>query len=117
LPLVGPSNLPDLADAYEWEVEPNLRNIPVRFSDVIANHRAIGAYDVEPPSGGSHYILKLPGARRWPVDKNHEQVQARFLRQLVLITGLPLLVVKYALINGHLPAKRLRLTRVPESLM
>jgi hypothetical protein len=88
-----------------------VKDAHVSFVQAKKNVTVIGASHVDDPrgGGGSHYIVNFPGKRPWPLDKNHDPVVPGYLDQLTTITGYPLLVVKYALIEGALPEKRCRL--------
>ncbi len=108
-PLLGPGDISILEDAYEWVVNTDIRNKNVSFNDVIRNYMTIGSYVLERPTGGSHYKLKFKGGRSWALDANINPVDEEYLRELETITGYPYLVVKYALINGELPRRRLRI--------
>lgn len=116
-PLVGPDDLPNLEDAFEWTPTKSsfndIRLMEVSFDAAQRNIDVLGAIRVENPrGGGSHYIVIFNGGRSWPLDKNTDPVPERFLKQLIPITGYPLLVIKHALIFGELPITQLRLMRV-----
>lgn len=108
-PLVGPNDIPLLADAYDWQVHPDTERKSVYFRDVIRHHKVIGCRSVVRPSGGSHYKLVFKGGRSWPLDANIDPVPEQFLRELTSITGYTLPVLKHALLSGALPSKALRL--------
>ena len=116
-PLVGPntcdctSSHALLSDGEEFDVPGWVKDAQVSFSQAKKNITVIGASHVDDPrgGGGSHYIVNFPGKRPWPLDKNHDPVVPDYLNQLTKITGYPLLVIKYALIEGALPEKRCRL--------
>ncbi len=110
-PLVGPDTIGQLDDAYSWQIPSNLHNREVTFNDVCRNYSVIGAYDILRPTGGSHYKVLFMGRRSWPLDKNHDRVIPRFLDELAKIAMLPADVVKYALLEGLLPPRILRLPR------
>jgi hypothetical protein len=111
-PLVGPSTINQLCDAYEWNVPDGIRRRSVRVSDAYKNCFALGAVSVEPPGRGSHYRVKFPGGHRpWVLDENDDPVPVPYLRELNVLTGYPLEVIVYALIYGELPEYRLKLWR------
>jgi hypothetical protein len=105
-PMVGPNQLADLEDAYEWgDIPVGVHYQNVAFNDVIRNYRILGASVVEPPQRGSHYKVCFPDNRSWTLDRNIDPIPDDFLRQLVPITDLPMPVIKAALIHGFLPPK------------
>lgn len=108
-PIVGPDSVTSLGDLYEWDAPIDYIHRPIYFSDVMRNYRAIGATSIRNPSSGSHYQVEFPASRPWPLDSNHDPCVESYLRELIDITNLPLIVIKYALLNGKLPPKRLRL--------
>lgn len=111
-PLVGPTEVMALHDAYTWHVRPDYAAQSVSFRDVQRNYSAIGAISFDPPSGGgSHYKVKFRGGRgrTWVVDKNYKEVPEQYLRELIEITGYPVLAIKAALIAGKLPHRVIRL--------
>ncbi len=108
-PLIGPNNIPFLDDAYTWNVRPEIRNRSVSFENVLRNHRVIGTYRLERPSGSSHFELKFKGGRTWPLSSNIDPVSEEFLRELIPITGYPLEVIKYGLLFGELPETKSRI--------
>ncbi|HEY0020573.1 MAG TPA: hypothetical protein VGC13_30015 [Longimicrobium sp.] len=108
-PLVGLADLPSLEDAYQWDVPANVLRQRVSFRQAFANCHAIGAQAVESPPGGSHYKVIFPGKRPWPLDKNVDPIADRFLDQLTDITGFSKGAVRFALTQGQLPPKKLRL--------
>jgi len=111
-PLIGPDDLNQIADAYEWDIPPNIHQKNVSFDDVMKNYNAIGASCVESPSSGSHFLVKFDRGRSWPLDRNFDPLPVDHLRQLIAITGYPLAVIKTALINGKLPEKVLRFAKL-----
>ncbi len=104
-PLVGPLQLPTLADGYEWEVPTNIWNQSVSFESARKNSCHLGATAVEPPKSGSHYKVCFPEKRPWALDKNCDPVPERFLKELILITGYPLEVIKTVLNTGEFPKR------------
>lgn len=107
-PLVGPDDLNQLLDAYDWQIPIDMYDRSVSFDSAFKNCGIIGATHVDPPASGSHYKVHFEGQRPWPLDKNTDPVPERYLRELTAITGYRLSVIKYALINGELPPKTLR---------
>lgn len=104
-PLIGPDDLNQIADAYEWDIPPNIHQKSVSFDDVMKNYNAIGASRVERPTSGSHFRVRFDRGRSWPLDRNFDRLPNHHLNQLTTITGYPLAVIKTALINGKLPKK------------
>jgi hypothetical protein len=111
LPLVGPTTLSDLCDAYDWYVSPNIHLRNVSFEEARKNCGAVGAECVLKPKSGSHYKVKFKGNRSWPLDSNNDPIPERFLKELIPITGLPLPVIKMALTTGTLPQRVLRFSK------
>ena len=105
-PMVGPNQIANLEDAYEWgNIPAGVNDQNVTFNDVIRNCQILGASAIEPPQGGSHYKVCFPGNRSWTLDRNIEPIPNDFLRQLIPITDLPLPIIKTVLIHGFLPPK------------
>ncbi len=107
-PLVGPKDLIILGDAYRWDLRTNIHGRPVSFSEAKKNIKALGG-TIHNPSGGSHYRVTFHGTRSWTLDPNDDPVPDTYLDQLKAITGLPLGVIKYTLVNGRLPPRLFRL--------
>jgi hypothetical protein len=116
-PLVAPEtcdcNSPQavLVDSDIFEVPPRYNTSNVTFAQAKRNAHVLGASAVVPPRRGSHYRVKFPSDRSWPLDANIDPVAPAYLQQLPAITGYPLEVIKYALIEGKLPPRRSRLAR------
>jgi hypothetical protein len=108
-PIVGPSDLSTLADAYEWVIPEGAHRKQVSFRDAKRNCRLIGAIAVDSPQGDSHFKVRFPGSRPWTLDPNDDPIPEPYLRELVDITGLPLGAIKAALADGIEPERRLRL--------
>lgn len=109
LPLVGPNDWRKLADAFVWEVPPEIKEQPVSFSEAYRNLRSLGCERIDKPTTGSHYKAHFPKSRPWALDPNVDPLPHRFLAELEEITGLPVLVVRFALKNGRLPPRKLRI--------
>jgi len=107
-PLVGPSEIPSLADAYDWQVHRDIIRQSVYIKHVIRHYKVIGSESLIRPSGSSHFKLTFRGGRSWVLDANIDPVAEQYLNQLESITGYELPVIKYALLNGELPNKILR---------
>lgn len=107
-PLVGPDDLSGLEDFFTWDLPDDLHQRNVTFNDACTRIWVIGG-DVKPPSGSSHYEVKFKDGRTWPLDRNYREIPEPFLKELVSITGFPLLVVKYALLFGELPPRKPRI--------
>jgi hypothetical protein len=110
-PLVGPRELDQLDDAYDWDVPVEMQGRHVSFENAYRNCGALGAIRVDAPPNGSHYKVHFEGHRPWVLDRNLDPVPEAYLRELVSITGYDLPTVKYALLTGQLPPLVLRLER------
>jgi len=108
-PLVGPDDIVNLSDAYEWVVPHDVIGKRISLNDFWKNYRYIGAIRISPPSGGSHYKIEFEGARSWPLDNNYDPILRDHLRTLSQTTGYPIKVLKDSLINGRYPRKVCRL--------
>ncbi|MBS0158915.1 MAG: hypothetical protein JSS26_10070 [Nitrospira sp.] len=110
-PLVGPPQLSDLEDGYEWVLPSNSHQIEISFDDVKRHFKAIGGVRFEPPrSGGTHFKVHFGNCRPWTCDINWgRSIGENVLNELKPLCNLPLLVIKYALRNGSLPPQRIRL--------
>jgi len=108
-PLVGPNTVNSLEDAFEWEVPNDYRLSSVEFLQAKRNCQVLGATKVAPPSSGSHYKVGFANGCSWILDRNLSPIPDNFLRQLEPITGYPLPVIKYAMIEGKLPRRFLRI--------
>jgi len=108
-PLVGPTTISQLENAYGWDLPPHIHARRVSFASAKRNLHIIGATNVRRPSGGSHYIATFPGKRSWTLDYNDDPVPDTYLGQLVDIAGYPLDVIKFALTEGRMPQARLRI--------
>lgn len=105
-PLVGPTHLDSLEDAYEWEPPPSdLHQHVVSLDAALRNVRLLGSDTPEKPNGGSHYKIRFTGARSWTLSENDDPVPDRYVRELVAITGMPLPVIRTTLIYGRLPQR------------
>ena len=100
-----------LSDAYEYVVPRNIEMCNISFAEAYANCACLGNCTIDNPNGGSHYMVRFPGKRPWPLDINHTVIIDRILKELEPITGYPLPAIKYALKNGKIPAKQLKLNR------
>lgn len=105
-PLVGPAHLDSLEDAYEWDALPSdLHQHVVPLDAALRNVHLLGSDTPEKPNGDSHYKIRFPGARSWTLSENDDPVPERYVRELVNITGLPLSIIRTALIFGYLPRR------------
>jgi hypothetical protein len=110
-PLVGPTELMTLEDAYDWDVDANLHNQAVSFEEAKKNVPVLGG-KVNNPTNGSHYKVTFPySSRPWPLDYNEDPLKDEFVKQLVPITNYPFEVVKTVLLTGSFPNKSLKLNR------
>lgn len=109
-PLVGPKDIQDrLIDAYDWQKDSNTHRQKVYVKDFLNNYKAIGGISNENPNKGSHCQIKFRGKRTWTLDVKIDPIPDKFLRELIPITGYPLDVIKYVLLNGCIPELILRL--------
>lgn len=106
-PLVGPENINKLADAYEsnWQLPRGMVNRKVRIVDIKRNYKLIGAESIENPKGDSHAKVKFEDGGEWTLDLNIDPVSEEHLPGLARVSGYPVKVIKYTLINGQLPRK------------
>jgi len=105
-PLVGPAQILTLEDAYEWEPLPSDLHLKmVTLADAIKNVHLLGATAVDPCDGDGHYKVHFPGSRPWTLDYNDDPVPENYVRELVAITGLPIFVIRTALVYGYVPRK------------
>lgn len=109
-PLVGQDCGEVLKDAYDWILPEDVHRRQVSFQQAKANCFIIGATSVKKPNRGSHYKVNFPNHRPWILDYNTDPLPENFLRELETITKYPLPVIKYALTEGILPEKNLRLS-------
>jgi hypothetical protein len=109
-PLVGPSDLGQLKDAYDWDVHPNFAQKRPSFNDFKKHYRLIGGQCFEAPASGSHYKIRFP-LRSWIIDSNYTEVPDDHVKELEAITGYPPIVVTAAMITGKLPPRTLKLPR------
>lgn len=114
-PLIGPNecdchkNMSKLTNAFEHPAPIDYTHGEVSFEEAKTNCFALGASRVVKPRRGSHYKVKFPGARSWPLDSNDDPVPERYLKELEGITGHNLETIIYTLREGKLPPRRLRL--------
>lgn len=109
-PLVGPSDLSNLQDCYEWDLPANVHQIIISFDDVKHNYRVIGGSSFVCPKSGSHYMVHFPGKRSWSCDFNWgSHIGENMLDELKSLCPYPLNVIKYALHTGALPVRKMRL--------
>lgn len=110
LPLVGSEDISKLADAYDskWQLPRGSVKKKVEIADIQRNYKAIGAESIEKPKGGSHAKVKFKDGREWTLDVNIDPVSEDYLPGLAVVSGYPLNVIKYTLVNGQLPRKILR---------
>jgi hypothetical protein len=86
-----------------------LGNKKVFIHDVQLNYKSIGAIKIEEADRDSHSKVIFPRKRAWTLDINVDPIPERFLKELIEITGLPNQVIRYGLLFGQLPIKRLRI--------
>ena len=108
-PLVGPEDIPLLADSYHWVIDESIHRSRISVTNAKKNITILGATSVQSASRGSHIKVSFPGHRPWPLDSNDDPVPDAYLKELIPITGYSLLVIKYVMQNGHFPDSRHRL--------
>lgn len=112
-PLIGPSELSTLDDAFIWDVtESDIRG-EITVASAKANIHLLGG-----KLGGqssSHIKVEFAGARPWSLDCNVDPQPERFLKQIADKSGYPYVVVRYALRQGSLPEKVFRLAKFDRS--
>jgi len=111
-PLVGPSDLHQLADAYIYGLPSGRVGEDVSFDAAKKNVFLLGALRVEKPSSGSHYQVFFAEGRKWPLDRNTDPIPDRFLKQLKEVVDMPLNVIKYVLAHGEVPPLVARIRRL-----
>ncbi len=107
-PLVGPADLDALDDAFDWELPADLHQRGVTFDEAY-RHVEMIVGRVEKPKGSSHYQVRFEGERSWPLDFNFDRIPDRVIKELQPITGYPFEVIKYVLLFGAWPKRKLRL--------
>lgn len=109
-PLVGPEDINKLDDAYDskWQLPRGSVKRKIKITDIQRNYKAIGAESIEKPKGDSHAKVKFKDGREWTLDLNIDPVSEDHLPGLAAVSGYPLNVIKYALVNGELPRRILR---------
>jgi len=110
-PLVGPDSFSNLLDADRWIATPASKNQSVSFAEAKRNAGAIGATRVTAPADGSHYQVHFANGHKWPLDRNTDPIPEAFLKELVPITGFPLIVLIGALKTGLKPSRVSRLVK------
>lgn len=115
-PLVGTDFEGSLASAFEWKLARGSRNRSVRFADVLRNVTQVGANQPIRPSNGSHWKVTIPGTERpWILDRNHDPIPRRELKELASLVRMPLDVLVEALCTGRVPERKLRVGANPEA--
>lgn len=108
-PLVGPIEIDGLTDAWEWIIAKGDIRADITVDLAAKNLKSLGAVSITPPRRGSHYKVTFPNARPWTLDPNADPVPDAFLRELVPIAKYPYDVIRYVLLHGVFPQRRLRL--------
>jgi hypothetical protein len=105
-PLVGPTEISELEDAYDWEALPqDVGQKTLSLDTALRNVQLLGATQVDLPHRDSHYKIHFPGARPWVLDTNVDPVPDRFIRELVDIVHLPVEIIRTTLIFGYFPRR------------
>lgn len=108
-PLVGPEQIDELDDAYEWEFVQNIYQKYVSV-DIVKKRCTLLGGVCEPPHGGSHIKVKFKGGHRsWVLDPNVDPIPDAYLKELVSIVHRPLPYIKHVLLTGQFPAKVFKL--------
>lgn len=112
-PIVGPQKATEtLHDAYDFEVPSHACDLTITFSDCQRNYRAIGAVSFASARRDDHYEMEFPNGFKWTCDRsNADHIPEAFLKEICREYGYPLAVVKYALREGRVPARRCKLLR------
>jgi len=112
-PLVGPQNINELGDAYEWNYPYDIYQKHISFELAKKNINKFEGVSIENPNGGSHYKVKKPGALRpWILDPNNDPIPPRHLKELEALLNYPLPLIKTVLLTGRFPQLRLRLKKL-----
>lgn len=107
-PLVGPRELEDLIDAFEWETSQNDHTIRVGYREVCKNYRLIGAVTNDMNAQG-HDVLRFKSGASWPFSKKWgDNFSNECLGELEEHANLPLRIIKRALGRGLKPKPVLR---------
>jgi hypothetical protein len=108
-PLVGVKEIKEeLDDCFIWDVPEDYDKRLVNFNQAVKNISSIGGRLHRKSDGDSHYHFKFENGATWTLSRNDDPVPKPYLEELKPKTDYPLLVIKYALINGELPQKSLR---------
>jgi len=112
-PIIGRDDLFEtLDDAFLWDVNrQEYQRREIRIRHIERNYKLLGAEEIRSPgkTAGSHSKVKFPpGKGSWTLDLNHDPVLQKHLAELSRISGYPLHVMKYILIEGKKPEKKLR---------
>jgi hypothetical protein len=110
-PLVGPDTVFSLDEILTWDVRESEIRGQISVDMARRNIPLIGGKIVDPPES-SHQKIRFDGARPWVLGRNDDPVPEDYLRQLIEKAKLPYEVIRYALINGELPKKRIRIPLV-----
>jgi hypothetical protein len=107
-PLVGPSELCVLSDAFEWTTSEDDHTIRVTHQDICENYRLIGAVTKDTDAQG-HDMLRFRSGAKWSFsEKWGNFVRDSHLKELEPYVHLPLRVIKRALGRGLKPTRVLR---------
>lgn len=119
-PLVSPEtcNCRDskspLKEAFGFTIPKNVSNPDswvITFNDAYRNWDKLPRAVKRTKPNSSHIKIYFEGADRpWILDKNHDELDDRILRELCGMTGASLEVIKYVLKKGREPAWKCRLS-------
>ncbi len=105
--LVGPANLPCIADADEWAVDARAISRKIGEAQFRKHSALFGVVRIQ--SGTKHEKAWFADGRSWVFDKKWGNVWLDDkLDQLARMLDLPTAVIKHALVLGEMPAKRLK---------
>jgi hypothetical protein len=106
--LVGPAELAQLSDAFEWQTAKNDHTIKVSYSDVCRNFRLIGAVSNDMNAQG-HSVLRFSAGASWSFSQKWgNDIGDNALKELIPFTNLPLRIIKRALGRSLKPRMVLR---------
>jgi hypothetical protein len=111
-PLIGPENVASLENAYSYDLPAGTSKRSVSFSKAYKNVGLLGAARIDNPPGGSHFKVRFPGKRPWPLDRNHDPIPEAYLKELEEIVGMPVEVISYVLSTGEIPPLLIRIGRL-----
>lgn len=107
-PLIGPADVLKLANAFVSDIPGDFAHRRISF-ECAKNHIGVLGGELHNPKGGSHYTVEFPKGFKWTLDRNHNPVLDRHLKQVATNLSLELCCVKYALLTRKMPPTKCRL--------